>query len=147
MGEAASIVLRRRVEWIDTDASGIYHWTTVFRLIEAAEAALHDRLGIRQRTFGRTPRVHVEADFRREVSFYEVVDLDLRVARVGDTSARYDFTLRRDEDVIAEGHLVTVFVSQQPGGTPTPWSDDLRAALLEAGNQGVVEDATEDPRG
>jgi acyl-CoA thioesterase FadM len=38
--------LRRRTEWIDTDAAGIYHWTTVFRFAEAAEAALHTALGI-----------------------------------------------------------------------------------------------------
>jgi len=35
-----------------TDAAGIYHWTTVFRFAEAAEAALHTALGIEQITFG-----------------------------------------------------------------------------------------------
>jgi hypothetical protein len=54
----ASSTIPRRIEWIDTDARGIYHWVTVVRYVEAAEALLHDRLGIRQRTFGRTPRVH-----------------------------------------------------------------------------------------
>ena len=39
--DPARILLRRRIEWMDTDAAGIYHWTTVFRLAEAAEAALH----------------------------------------------------------------------------------------------------------
>lgn len=138
MGEPARIVLRRRVEWIDTDAAGIYHWTTVFRLVEAAEAAMHDRLGIRDRTFGFTPRVHVEADFRREVDFYDLVELELQVDHVGDTSARYGFTLHRGQDVVAEGHLVTVLVSGQPGGTPVRWPDDLRGPLLGGGDQGVA---------
>src|SRR3954464_4920869 len=42
-GEPARIEITRRIEWIDTDAQGIYHWTTVFRLTEAAEAALPRR--------------------------------------------------------------------------------------------------------
>lgn len=134
----ARIVLRRRIEWIDTDAAAVYHWTTTFRLIEAAEAALHDRLGIRERTFGRVPRVHVESDFRRELAFYDLVDLELRVERVGTTSVRYGFALRHGDTAAAEGHLVAVFVSRQPGGEPTPWPDDLRVALVEGGDQGVA---------
>src|ERR687887_445643 len=55
--DPARVVLRRRIEWMDTDAAGIYHWTTVFRLAEAAEAALHTALGIVDLTFGATPRV------------------------------------------------------------------------------------------
>nr|WP_303714410.1 transposase [Kutzneria buriramensis]WKX14273.1 transposase [Kutzneria buriramensis] len=35
-----SAVHRSRVEWVDTDAAGIYHNTTVVRYAEAAEAAL-----------------------------------------------------------------------------------------------------------
>lgn len=138
MAEPARIVVRRRIEWIDTDAAGIYHWTTAFRFVEAAEAVLHDRLGIRERTFGRTPRVHVEADFRRELRFHDLVDLELRVERVGTSSVRYAFAMRSGDRLAAEGHVVVAFVTQQPGGTPTPWPDDLRIALLEGGDQGVV---------
>lgn len=140
MPEPARIVVRRRIEWMDTDAAAVYHWTTTFRLMEAAEAVLHDRLGIRERTFGRTPRVHVEADFRRELRFYDLVDLEFRVERVGATSVRYGFALRCGDSLAAEGHVVTVLVSQQPGGSPTPWPDDIRRALLEGGDQGVAGD-------
>ena len=60
--DPATLVLRRRIEWMDTDAAGIYHYTTVFRLAEAAEAAMHTGLGIADRTFGATPRVSVAMD-------------------------------------------------------------------------------------
>ncbi len=138
MGEPARILLRRRVDWFDTDASTVYHWTTALRFMEAAEAALHDRLGISEQTFGRTPRVHVEADFRREVRFYDLVDVDFRVESVGNSSVRYAFELRHDGVTAAAGQVVAVFVSQQPFGAPTPWPDDLRAALAEGGDQGVA---------
>ena len=41
----ASIVMERRIEWPDTDASGFYHNSAVVRLLETAETLLLDRLG------------------------------------------------------------------------------------------------------
>ena len=57
----ASIVVQRRIEWSDTDASGNYHNSAVFRLIENAETALLDRLGFLHEVYGRLPRVHISA--------------------------------------------------------------------------------------
>ena len=62
LSDPARVVLKRRIEWMDTDAAGIYHWTTAFRLAEAAEAALHTALGIADFTFGATPRVAVSGE-------------------------------------------------------------------------------------
>ncbi len=137
---AARITLIRRIDWIDTDAAGVYHWTTVFRLVEAAEAALHERLGIRSLMFGRTPRVHVETSFQRELRFYDAVEVRFRVSAVGRTSLTYAFTLHREaeEEEAAEGRLVVVHVTDQPGGTPAPWPQDVRVRLLEGGDQGRV---------
>lgn len=139
--DPARITLVRRVEWMDTDAAGIYHWMTVFRLVEAAEAHLHERLGIRDRTFGRTPRVHVSADFRRELEFFDPVELTLAVASVGRSSVRYAFTAVREGDgaTAAEGEMVIVYVTGSPGGGATPWPDDLRERLARGGDQGRVD--------
>lgn len=139
--DPARITLVRRIEWSDTDAAGVYHWSTVFRLVEAAEAVLHDRLGIRDHTFGRSPRVHVSCDFRRELSFWDAVRTVLAVDRVGRTSARYRFTLFREgEDApAAEGEMVMVHVTGAPGGEPEPWPHRIREALLRGGDQGRVE--------
>ena len=51
----ARIRIRRRVEWMDTDAAGIYHWSTVIRFAEAAEMELHTALGIAPVIFGASP--------------------------------------------------------------------------------------------
>jgi acyl-CoA thioesterase FadM len=85
-GDPARIRLRRRIEWIDTDAAGIYHWTTVCRLAEAAEAELHTALGIADITFGATPRVAVALNFQRPLHFNDKVEVDLRVDSVGRSS-------------------------------------------------------------
>lgn len=137
----ARIALVRRIEWGDTDASGVYHWTTVFRLVEAAETALHDRLGIRDYTFGTTPRVHVSCDFRRELAFHDPVRTELVVVEVGRSSLRYAFTLYREDDdePAAEGELVAVHVTGQPAGSADPWPPEVREKLAAGGDQGRVD--------
>jgi acyl-CoA thioester hydrolase len=55
-------VHRTRIEWIDTDAAGIYHNSTVVRFVEAAEASLMDGLGLHG-CFPVAPRVRYEVDF------------------------------------------------------------------------------------
>src|SRR5438094_3375455 len=89
----ASIVVQRRIEWPDTDASGNYHNTAAFRFIEVAETALLERLGFLDDVYGRLPRAHVEADFVAPLVFRDVVDISLRVAMVGRTSLTYAFEM------------------------------------------------------
>jgi acyl-CoA thioester hydrolase len=131
---AARIVIRRRIEWIDTDAAGIYHWTTAFRLAEAAEAALHTALGIAGRTFGVTPRVSVSADFARPLRFNDLVDVELVVAAVGRTSVRYALTVTGPEGMALTGHLTAAFIDAGRGRA-VPWPDDIRWALENGGEQ------------
>src|ERR671930_2787736 len=95
--DPARVVLRRRIEWMDTDAAGIYHWTTVFRLAEAAEAALHTALGIVDLTFGATPRVAVQATFARPLRFNDPVDVELAVHRLGRTSVEYRIAITSED--------------------------------------------------
>src|SRR5439155_4381912 len=55
----ASIIVQRRIEWPDTDASGMYHNTAAFRFTEVAETALLERLGFVHEIYGRHPRAHL----------------------------------------------------------------------------------------
>jgi acyl-CoA thioester hydrolase len=127
-----TIVVRRRIEWIDTDAAGIYHWTTALRLVEAAEAAMHTQLGIVDRTFGRTPRVSVDANFRRPLRFNDITETRLAVERVGRTSLDYRFLLTGPAGTAVDGWLTVCYVSPETG-RPEPWPDDLRRALETGG--------------
>src|SRR5690606_35087854 len=45
-GAGAGVTIGRTVEWQDTDAAGHYHHSAVIRWVEAAETALHERLGL-----------------------------------------------------------------------------------------------------
>jgi acyl-CoA thioesterase FadM len=114
LSDPARVVLRRRVEWIDTDAAGIYHWTTAFRLAEAAEAALHTSLGISEVTFGATPRVHVEADFERPLVFNEAVEVELAVRALGRTSVEYGLAITGGAGPAVAGSVKTCFIDRAP---------------------------------
>lgn len=132
--DPARIALRRRLEWIDTDAAGIYHYTTAFRYAEAAEAALHTALGIETLTFGATPRLEVSAAFHHSLRFNDVVDVSLAASKVGRTSATYEFTLSTGGTLAVEGRVATCLVDME-AARPVPWPEDARRALAEGGVQ------------
>lgn len=123
----AAVTISRRIEWIDTDAAGIWHYSTAIRFVEAAETELHRQLGIIDLTFGVTPRAHVEFDFHRTVRFDDVLDITLAVSAVGRTSLTYDVTMTCGDDPVASGKVITVLIDCD--GRPTPLTQELREAL------------------
>jgi acyl-CoA thioesterase FadM len=130
----ASIVVQRRIEWPDTDASGVYHNTAAFRFIEVAETALLERLGLLDEVYARLPRVRIEANFLLALRFREIVDIELAVAGVGESSVTYEFQMRRRGEVAVRGRAVAALLSES-GGRPVPWPDEYRTALLTSGPQ------------
>ncbi|MGH8959129.1 MAG: acyl-CoA thioesterase [Acidimicrobiia bacterium] len=124
-----SLTIERRVQWMDTDAGGIWHHSTLVRWAEEAEADLHRQLGIIQETFGATPRVHVEFDYLLALRFDELVRLRLDVAGVGTTSITYGFDLFRESDRVATGKMIAVFIDRETGDK-RPWPEAIRFALL-----------------
>jgi acyl-CoA thioester hydrolase len=133
---AAGVRIQRRIEWIDTDAAGVSHWSTVCRLADAAEAALHTALGIEDRTFGSMPRVAMRFDFRRPLRFNELADVAISVTSVGSSSVSYSITVTGPNGLAADGEVTAVLIDPA-SGRPRPWPADLRLSLAEAGAQTV----------
>jgi acyl-CoA thioester hydrolase len=127
----ASISLRRRVQWMDTDAAGIWHHSVIIRWAEEAEAELHRRLGIIDETFGATPRVRTEFEFGVPVSFDDIVDISLTVTDLGQTSITYLIEVTSDSRQIATGRMVAVLIDRE-SGEKRRWPDELRQALNPA---------------
>jgi YbgC/YbaW family acyl-CoA thioester hydrolase len=134
--DPASVVIRRRIEWIDTDAAGIYHWTTVFRLVEAAEAVMHTGLGIVDRSFAASPRVAVSASFKRPLRFNDEVEVELAVERIGRSSLVYRLAVTSLDGLAADGSLTVCFIDQSTGKA-APWPQDLRERLSCGGRVDV----------
>jgi YbgC/YbaW family acyl-CoA thioester hydrolase len=103
----------RMVEFGDTDMAGIVHFANFFRYMEAAEHAYLRSCGLsvvtewegRKVTF---PRVSATCDFIKPARFQEVIDITVRVERLGRSSVTYTFEFLRGEDVLARGKITTV---------------------------------------
>jgi acyl-CoA thioester hydrolase len=126
-----SITIRRRVQWMDTDAAGIWHHSVALRWAEEAEAELHRALGIIDLTFGATPRVKTEFEFPNSVRFDEVVDITLDVSHLGTTSMTYEIEVRSGETAVAKGRMVVVFIDRE-SGEKREWPDSVRHAMAGA---------------
>jgi acyl-CoA thioesterase FadM/predicted MFS family arabinose efflux permease len=131
-GAPAAVRQQRRIDWIDTDASGIHHWSTFARLTDAAEALLFDRLGLGE-AYLRMPRVAVEAQFRWMLRFNDVVEVLYRVDDVGRSSVRFRFEVTLDGRPAIEGTTTAVLIGEDERSKP--WPDAHRCLLETAGEQ------------
>ena len=122
----ASISLRRRLDWADTDAAGYWHHSTFWKYAEAGEAELARALGLTELLFGATPRRSVDAEFHRPVFFDDEVVITFSVDAVGSTSVTYLITVDVDGERAATGRIVAVLVDD---GRPREWPDDARRKL------------------
>ncbi|MGQ4430829.1 acyl-CoA thioesterase [Streptomyces sp. SAS_260] len=122
------------MEWIDTDAAGIYHNTTVVRFAEAAEAELMRAYDI-PGYFPVAPRVRYEVEFEASVRFGEEVETRVELIRLGRSSMTFGFEVWRtaaDDGPncrAARGSYVTVHVPDKEKGGSAPWPAAWRAAL------------------
>lgn len=124
----ASATLRSRIEWVDTDAAGIYHNSTVTRLVESAEAALVRERGL-DGYFPVAPRVRFEADFEAPLYFGQEVTTTVRVTRLGSSSMTFEFEVWGEPFEgsgrlrAAKGRYVTVHLDRSGPGPArsTPW--------------------------
>lgn len=136
---------RTRIQWIDTDAAGIYHNSNVIRYVEAAEAALITDHGLTGYV-PNAPRVRYEVDYEAPLFFGQEVTAVVEVARVGGTSMTFEFELwgeafdGRDRVRAARGSFVTVHVAGGHAGGAAraiPWPREWLAALdAAAGSTG-----------
>jgi acyl-CoA thioester hydrolase len=132
VGTPASVVLRRRLEWSETDPMDRWHYSAVFRFVDAAEMLLHHRLGIEHEAFPRMPRLNVTADFLGPLHYGQVADVHLAVEHIGRSSLRYAFTIIRQGTPLARGTMTVVWFDPETG-RGAPWPEHLRKLLLESG--------------
>jgi acyl-CoA thioester hydrolase len=74
--------------------------------------------------------VETACQYFAPIAFPDIVNVGLRVGKLGTSSVRYEIGIfRNDEDsASAQGHFVHVYV-ERASNRPTPLPGDLRAAL------------------
>jgi acyl-CoA thioester hydrolase len=130
--------ISRRIDFVDTDMAGIIHFSNYFRYMEFAEVAF-----LRERGLSVTmtqgletisfPRVSATCDFLHPVRFEDVVEIEVRVERVGRKSVTYTFDFTHQGKPVAKGRLSAVCCRIRPGvhdleSIDIP--DEIRTALL-----------------
>jgi 4-hydroxybenzoyl-CoA thioesterase/acyl-CoA thioester hydrolase len=113
----------RRVEFRDTDAAGIAHFTAFLAYAEEAEHELLRSVGLSVLMHDEQgpitwPRVSVRADFQGAVRFEDELRIDVTVARLGTKSVTYQFQFVHDERLVATAETTAVCCRLPAGGPP-----------------------------
>ena len=134
---------RRIVEFRDTDAAGIAHFSAFFFWMESAEHEFLRELGIRvvdnapedEEALRRElasyegigselevswPRVSVSADYKAAVRFGDTLDVFIAVAERGSSSITYRFRFENSGNLVAIGTVVVVRCLMRHGMKPLP---------------------------
>ena len=112
--------LTRRVQFYETDAAGIVHFSWFFRYMEEAEHALWREAGLsihpEQSAIG-WPRVGASCAFHRALKFEQEFDVTIRVTEITKRTMSYTCEMTQDGQRIATGALKIACVSKLPDGT------------------------------
>lgn len=103
-----------RIRFIDTDASGRIHYTSMFRYFESAEIELLRTVGITydlRRSYA-FPRVHVECDFVRPIAHDDLIEIETSLTELGRSSAHFQFHTFKDATLAAKGSVVIACVDR-----------------------------------
>lgn len=140
----SEFVYRRRVEFADTDAAGLIHFTSLFRYVEEAEHALYRSLG--SAAFERTetgyrgmPRVAADLEFLGPVRYADELEVRLVLREKRERVLRYDAEIRVSGDpgrgTVARGGMTVVCAARSHGSAdwaatelPAPLLDQLEVA-------------------
>jgi YbgC/YbaW family acyl-CoA thioester hydrolase len=109
------LVLRRRVQFYETDAAGIVHFSNFFRYMEEAEHALWRENGISIWPADPThgwPRVAASFDYKRPLRFEDEFEVRLEVSRISTRSMTYACRIICRDEVVAEGGMTIVCVQR-----------------------------------
>jgi 4-hydroxybenzoyl-CoA thioesterase/acyl-CoA thioester hydrolase len=113
----------RRIEFRDTDAAGIAHFSTYFLFMEEAEHELLRQAGLtvfqpEQEGTLTWPRVSAKCEYRSAARFEELLTIEGGIARLGTKSVTWRFRISRDGTELALGELAAVCCRLHPGRAP-----------------------------
>ncbi len=111
-----AFVSRVRVRFGDEDHAQIVYYPRFFHFFHCAFEDFFDEQGYPYRAcldVDRVgwPAVHAESDFQRPVRFGEVLEIEVRVTRVGDKRATFEYVGRTNGEQACRGRIVVACIS------------------------------------
>lgn len=103
----------RHVQFADTDMAGVVHFPRFFYFMEECEHSFLRTLGGRvvmhsDEGLLSWPRVAVHCDYLKPVKLDDQLDIELRIARIGRSSIKYQFLFSIGEEAVATGSITAV---------------------------------------
>ena len=137
-------VHRRRVQFYETDAAGIVHFSWFFRYMEEAEHALWRAAGLSihppDSPIGFA-RASATCDFRRPLRFEDEFEVTIRISAISRKTVSYSCVLTKDDVTLATGSMTVICVRTEPDGslkaTNVPEEIAVRFAVADAAADGA----------
>jgi len=132
---SSPFVYSQRVEFHDTDAAGVAHFSAFFIWMEEAEHAALRHIGTsvvaqRDNTTISWPRVAAKCDFQKPVCFEDVIEVHVSIEKLGTRSVTYRFVFYSGDRELAVGTITTVCCQLVEGEwTSADIPPDIRAKL------------------
>lgn len=118
MTKLSEFRLKRRVQFYETDAAGIVHFSCYLRYMEEAEHAFWRAAGLSvaplESEYG-WPRVAVACEYKAPLRFEDEFEILIRIAAMTGKSVRYACVLTMGEVLVATLSMTTVCVAKQAG--------------------------------
>jgi acyl-CoA thioester hydrolase len=108
----------RRVQFYETDAAGIVHFSWYFRYMEEAEHSFWRSMGMSVAAPDAEvgwPRVAATFDYQRPLRFEDEFEIALRIDAITKKSIRYACQLTMAGESIGSGTLTVACVRRLPG--------------------------------
>ncbi len=116
-------ITTRQVEFSDTDAGGIMHFTSYFKYMEQVEHEMLRQTGLSVFTeidgqMISWPRVSSEFDYKRPSVFEDQLTIGIGIERMGSKSVTYVAEFRRGDELLATGRIVAACCRVEHGKPP-----------------------------
>ena len=134
---SAIATYRRRVEFAETDAAGMVHFSVFFRYMEEAEHAVWRAAGLDIFENHETvswPRISASFDYKAPLRFQDEFEVRTEMAAVTRRTIQWAHVLVRGETIIGNGTITAVCVSKTPDGAmkAAPIPDEILSKLRSA---------------
>lgn len=134
--------LKRRVQFYETDAAGIVHFSWYPRYMEEAEHGLWRAAGLsiaRRNSGVGWPRVAISFEYHRPLRFEDEFEIRIRITNIEEKRIRYSCVIVAGETRVATGSMTIACVSRGQDGTmkSTAIPDEIAARLRVAEETGT----------
>jgi len=128
---------KRRVEFAETDAAGMVHFSVFFRYMEEAEHAAWRAAGLdifERHQEQSWPRISARFDFKAPLRFQDEFEVRTEMGAVTRSTIQWAHVLMRRDTVIGNGTVTAVCVKKNPDGTmkSAPIPEEIISRLRSA---------------